>query len=196
MAKKTEQTKTSTKKSGKKKIIFFFILTLIFSILTAAAITWYIYFEKDRFRPKTYTYFDFPPKTQIFFDTNYPQIIELADSIEIQLKTVKKESERILNIEKEYPDQKNITEKAVQKLEKIENDAGNEMEKIINQLNEIYVTANLGSALFDENLKNNSKKAEEKLIIVKEKIISESLPYKSNNINEKGLIGKIKSYLD
>jgi hypothetical protein len=109
---------------------------------------------------------------------------------------VKKESERILNIEKEYPDQKNITEKAVQKLEKIENDAGNEMEKIINQLNEIYVTANLGSALFDENLKNNSKKAEEKLIIVKEKIISESLPYKSNNINEKGLIGKIKSYLD
>ncbi|MCB9480675.1 MAG: hypothetical protein H6680_02460 [Desulfobacteraceae bacterium] len=195
MAKKQTEIKNQPKKSRKKKILFIFILLLFLSIIISGLITWYIYFEKDRFRPRSYNYFEFPAKTQIFFNKNYPQIISIADSIENELAIIEKESQRILNMEKEYPDQKNITEKAIEKLNKIQADAKGEMSKIINQLNSIFVTANLGSSSFEESFREETKKAEEKLNLVNNKIINESAPYKSPEKKPQGLIEKIKSYL-
>jgi len=70
------------------------------------------------------------------------------------------------------------------------------MEKIINQLNNIYVTANLGPSSFEENFKKNTKQTEEELNSVKKKIIEDSAPYKTDKIKQTGFIEKLKSFLN
>ncbi|MGE4519720.1 MAG: hypothetical protein AB7E04_09470 [Desulfobacteraceae bacterium] len=194
MVKKQQEKKNEQKKPKSRKLIFIFI-AFVLSLTVAASVTWYIYVEKDRFRPETHTYFDFPAKTQIFFYKNYPEIISLADSIDSELAEVEKESQRISNIEKEYPDQKNITGKALQKLSKIQSDSKNEMSIIINDLNSIFVQANLGSAPFEDNFINDAKAAEEKLKTLKNKITDEAKPYRSDRKKPEGIIGKIKFYI-
>ncbi|MDY0132673.1 MAG: hypothetical protein RBR53_08385 [Desulforegulaceae bacterium] len=192
--KKKQTDKIISKKKSKAKKILFIIFTLILSLIIAGGITWYIYIEKDRFKPKTHEFFEFPLKTQTFFYKNYPKLISLVDSIDNELEKVKKEAQRIEKLEKDYPGQKNITERALLKLEKIQTDSKNEMDKIINDLNNIFVRANLGSAPFEENFINDTKIAEEKLDSLQNKISRESKPYKSDKKEPQSILENIKSY--
>jgi ABC-type transporter Mla subunit MlaD len=194
--KKKEPEKKPQVKKPKKRKFLFLILIFILSAAVAGALTWYLYLGKDKFRTKSYTFFDFPAKTQSFFNKNYPNIISLADSVQNELQNVEKESQRILNLEKEYPDQKNITQKALQQLEKIENESKNEMNEIIRNLNNIYVRANLGSEEFETNFAQDAKKAEEKLQKLKNKITGQSKPYKTNKKTSDGIIEKVKNFVN
>ncbi len=152
MAKKE---KTNPPKKRWKKILFIIFLLVVFSVSGLFA---YIYYFKDDYKPVNSEFFDIPIKTDLFFSEKSPDINISLKEADYELQKIRDEIEKIKALEKEYPEQKKITQKKFLYLKKLDASVKKEINAIITKLNDIYVQFKVNPETADKFIEQECKK--------------------------------------
>lgn len=177
-------------KKSKKKLI---IILLILIILIGAGAGAFFFFTKDKekFVPLKSQYFDITTKTEKFIYNHTREIHRELKFIDNEILVLSKETERVLGIEQEYPDQKKITDKAVARFDKLKKATIKEIKKIIVKYDSLYVSYAVNPDSGKEIIKQEAPKLKETINQIKNKLKIETDSIKKNTPETKGFIKKI-----
>ncbi|MGM0417494.1 MAG: hypothetical protein ACQEQS_02105 [Thermodesulfobacteriota bacterium] len=194
MAKKTKDKKTDKPKK-KSKILILASLIIIILIIASCGLLYYNFVYKHRFIPIDNSFFKIPEQTERYLHYNHKNLYSLIRDVNKELMIIDNEIERIKQLEKKYPEQNDITEDAVSKLEETKNNSTEKINEVINRLNTVYIHYQLNSENKDELINKNT----EELLTKTEKILEElkkvTQRFKKDE-NNKNFIDKLKSIID
>jgi len=198
MAKKNKEEKKKSsqglpaQKKSKKKMIIWIILFFLFSGVIAGGVTFFLYKKKDGYKPVNSEYFSISEKTEKFIYLKAVLVHQQLKKVDADLILINHEIERVKGIQKEYPDQKKITEKAISKWEKLKKNILKQVKKTIVRLDYIYVQYLVNPETGAVILKQESEKINGALKALLQKIDVETKILKTAIPAKKGFIDKIK----
>jgi|GEM_PF-6924209 hypothetical protein len=194
MAEKTKDKKTDKPKK-KNKILILAALIMLILIISGCGVLYYNFIYKHRFIPTDNSFFKIPEQTERYLHNYHKNLYSLIRDINKELMIIDNEIERIKQLEKKYPEQKDITKDAVSKLEETKKTATEKINEVINMLNTIYIHYQLNSDNKDVLINKKSDEILSKTEKILEDLKKVTQRFKKDE-NNKNFINKLKSIID
>lgn len=179
-------------KKSKKKLIFIIIFLLL--ILIGGGVTYFFLNKgKEVYKPINSEFFEIPQKTDEFIYSKNRDAHKEIKTINNEIQIITQETLRVTEIEKEYPDQKKITDKAITKYNKLKSDSIKNLNKVIIKFNDLYVQFSVNPDVGTEILNKESEKISGDLNKIITGLNKETQMILKNRPVKLSLVDKVKS---